>query len=171
MTDKEKWDRGERPRWFHERAKIEAQQGSPLRKSVSDDTRPRLVREIQARSFYLVEYADKIDFYDSLLKDIYLVFGSNPRNGFGDFAVTLDDMQFLGLLELCVNTILHNRKDLDDLKVMQSLLADDLCAFRLRDHLFEDGPDFQIELIDNPHLEREVVDRTFELTRNAAFDS
>lgn len=36
---------GFRKRYFHERAKIEAQVGNPIRREVSADTRARLVRE------------------------------------------------------------------------------------------------------------------------------
>jgi hypothetical protein len=78
---------------------------------------------------------------------------------------------FLTLLEICVARLWRHRARLSDVELLQSILADDLSAFRFRNVGSTEAPEFHLQLIDNEHLHREIVDRTFELTRNAAFES
>lgn len=44
---------GNRSRYFHERVKVDAQQGDPMRAGVSDETRRRLVREVRSLAWQM----------------------------------------------------------------------------------------------------------------------
>lgn len=155
---------GGRQRYFHERAKVEAQVGNPVRPDVSIAARERIWREIQTLAGSEVHGS----FISEIDQEVERVLGYNAH---GKMRQPEYLMQFLSMVEIGVEFIWSYRAEIEDVRAIQSLLADDLSAFRLRDVGPPRNRVFQIHLIDNPHLHSEIVDTTFELTREAAFAS
>jgi hypothetical protein len=80
--------------------------------------------------------------------------------------------EFLQALEICVSYIVRYRANpLTDVNVLQSILADDLSAFRIVDTGKGNEPRYQVQRIDNKHLHTVITDRTFELTQIAGLAS
>lgn len=167
---------GHRTRYYAERKKVEAQHGNPVRDGVTDRTRRRIALEVLERSWFTDELGFSLSFKDRLLPELNKVFLlSGPTSfleaTFDTVSVNLSVDDFLQFIEICVSYFDAHRKDpQSDINVIQSLLADDLSVFRLVDTVKE-KPRFQIRRIDNEHLHREIVDRTFELTNTPAFAS
>lgn len=163
---------GGRRRYFSERAHVREVEGNPIRREVSEKARLRLTREIY-----------------SMLQ----VRGSGPGTAQGNYAASLavewhrfDGSRalsavhlesaagfalprFLDFLELSAKWV-HMFEGDRGINVLQSILADDCSAYRFK--AVQDArqaPEFHIMLVDNEHLHREVVDRTFELTSLPAF--
>jgi hypothetical protein len=165
---------GNRPRFYAERRKLDAQEGNPIREHVSRATRMRIGREIIAASGYYDNQQSRKNFGPRMCLDLDRVFLRDPTHAFrcdytfdDDLAeLSLDD--FLQALEICVGYIYRYRPDpLRDINILQSLLADDLSLFRLVDTGEAKMPRFQIQRIDNKHLHAVITDRTFELTQIA----
>jgi hypothetical protein len=161
---------GARYRYFHERVKAEQHAGDPVQRDVSDDARERLMREVIGMSSYK-------DARGQRQWTTYEIRTLAERVLGGDFtdlelrASNLETDEFLTLLEICVHTTWNRRKSPADIYKLQSVLADDLSAFRIRNVGDERNVHFQMQPIDNEHLHAEIVDRTFELTREATFSS
>jgi hypothetical protein len=163
---------GTRPRFFHERVKVEEHQGDPLHRGVSKDARARLVREIESLAWTLgINNAPRQSLMPVINADVGRVLGeryivSEPHVALWDLPV------FLSFLEISAGNLYFWRRLMSDINALQSLLRDDQSSFRFRD--VGTSPDlkdkFQLQLIDNEHLHRVVTDRTFELTRIAEFD-
>jgi Abortive infection C-terminus len=168
---------GKRDRLWSERNKAEAQQGYPLRDEITKETRGRLIREILALACSRVK---RVPFHSEIAEKLNRRFG---KTGAGhpfrsdNFELEAVDYathdRFLDMLEICADTIWENREDRSDLDLLQSLLADDLSAFRLTLVPNSEGQGERVHVIhlDNKHLHRDIVDRTFELTRVAELAS
>lgn len=163
---------GFRKRYFHERAKVEAQVGNPIRREVTADTRARLVREIRSMTDYQDDFGQWKDFEPRMFAEINRVLDANLSIvGLARCAERAGTEEFLTILEIAVDHIWRYRKSSVDVLRLQSLLTDDLSAYRFDNVGSAEYPSFQIILVDNEHLHTEIVDRTFELTREAAFAS
>jgi hypothetical protein len=161
---------GNRPIYFHERVANEQRQGYPLHEDVSLNARRRLFREIEARANAVFHGQSRaVPFVNGIIQEIRVVLGNDYFHP-TDFATHCPDWplhSFLTALEISANVLYRMKRLTGDIEVLQSVLRDDLSVFRFRD--VGTRPDlsdkFQIQKIDNEHLHREVVDRTFELTR------
>lgn len=167
---------GTRARYYAERKKVEAQQGNPVRENLSEATRRRIAREIVARTWF--RDADGLDahFRDWMCAELNRVLLPSTslswRSLFDSHLAKLPLDDFLQALEICVTYIVRYRANpLTDINVLQSLLADDLSAYRLVDTGKGNKPRYQVQRIDNMHLHTEITDRTFELTQIAGLAS
>jgi|GEM_PF-4796841 len=170
---------GSRPRYFHERETADAQQGYPLNDGVSTDARMRIVREIVAKAWFVGQDSTiRKNLTGALWSSVERVLGQfepswslpdSPEKTLGNLPLP----KFLAAIEIAANQLYIFRRLSLDIAVLQSILADDLSSYRFVD--VGTRPDlqdkFQIQKIENQHLHREVVDRTFELTRIAEFAS
>jgi len=166
---------GKRDRLWSERNKVDAQQGYPLRVAVSTEVRGRLIREIAALAYSRVK---RVPFHGEIVDLLNRRFGTTGAgHSFRWDALELEVTEyasldrFLDILEICADMIWENRREPSDLDLFQSLLADDLSAFRLT--LVGSGETERVQVmhLDNEHLHRAITDRTFELTRLAEFAS
>lgn len=170
---------GNRARYYAERKKVEAQQGNPVREDVSEAARKRIAREIAARTYYRNAEgfdADLGNWMRSELDRVLLRENVNSfflfPSSFGKEMMGLSLDEFLQALEICVSYIVRYRANpLTDINVLQSILADDLSAFRLVDTGKANRPRYQVQRIDNKHLHSVITDRTFELTQIAGLAS
>lgn len=163
---------GKRVRYFRERKVAEANAGNPVKKDVSADARRRLVREIDTRAVaFSVHAVDHVTFVPVILDKVRLVMGIDMRAKPQADAVAMNTEDFLTFLEISMELLWTHRHKPDDFDALQSILADDASAFRFRAVDESQGVRFEIHEIDNPHLDREVVDGTFELTTIAEFAS
>ena len=161
---------GSRPRYRHERVKVESQQGNPLRQEISLETRRRLLRELRGRI--------SKEQWEHFVEEVDRVLVTRVGRYFFEVEKSIEDIdvdRFSTVLEIGIN-ILYLRfrygyqRELEEvLGVLQSILADDLSYYRIV-HVGPAGqPEYQIHDIDNKHLHTEIVDRTFELTTLADF--
>jgi hypothetical protein len=167
---------GKRHRYFRERRVAGASVGKPVKKDVGVDARRRLVREIEARAMVVSPYAALDEaFLPEIFEKVRQVAGIDLHGNAEKYAVKLPIDAFLEFLEIAMETLYVHRQNRDDFDTLQSILADDASAFRFRAVERSHGPyvelRFEIHEIDNAHLAREVVDRTFELTMIAEFAS
>lgn len=154
---------GGRRRYYHERQKVEVQAGNPVSHDVSPDARKRLVRELRSMSHYNFGTFDRWA-YDEAKYEAKKVLGYDfDKKDVAD--LRLDE--FLTFVEIAANTIWERRRDVSDLNALQSILADDLSAYRLR----KASGYLQIQAFDNKHLHSVITDRTFELTQIAGLAS
>jgi hypothetical protein len=161
---------GKRVRYFRERKIAEANTGNPVRKDISAEARRRLVREIETRAMtFSVQAVGDVSFVPDILDKVRVVMGIDMRFKPQTNAVAMSIDDFSTFLESPWRCCYRNKPD--DLDALQSILADDASAFRFRVIDERDGVRFEIDEIDNTHLDREVVDRTFELTMIAEFAS
>lgn len=162
-----------------ERKKLEAQQGNPVHYGVGAATRLRILREVVTRSWYRNSSGQSVSFMSALVADCNRVFDEAPsrRSAFDVHSLeremdAADIDEFLQFLELCAARIVRHKTDARaDLEVVQSLLADDLSAWRMVNVGSERAPRIQVQVIDVPHLHTVLTDRTFELTRIAELAS
>lgn len=167
---------GERARYYLERKTVQEQAGNPIHHGVSEKARLRIMKEVRWRSGYRDGFGNWVNFMRLLAADCNRVFES-PITGLTEFSERTLDLQaeaaetdeFLQLLELCAARIVQHRGDsaVTDLEVLQSVLADDLSAYRLVNVGTKTVPRIHVQVIDNPHLHAVLTDRTFELTRIA----
>ncbi len=171
---------GDRARLYAERKKVEAQQGNPIHEGVTRGTRARMMREVISRAVFQDKVGNWVSFIPYLLKDIGRVFGYVPGGQVILVESNLEGMatdstldEFFQILELSAARLVKHRSDAQsDLDVLQSLLADDLSAFRFVNVGGEGGRAvIHVQKIDNEHLHKEITDRTFELTRVAELAS
>jgi hypothetical protein len=168
---------GSRPRYFMERAKAEAQAGNPVHQDVTRPTRRRLMREVENLAFTLDEWHQRRTFIGNITNEMNRVIELPPplrtftRQTLEEVAAEVDRDIFLTMLEISMSIIWSFRRDESDVKKLQSILADDLSAFRFRNVGARQREKFELHLIDNEHLHREITDRTFELTRVAELAS
>jgi hypothetical protein len=160
---------GDRTRYFHERVHKDAHQGDPLHPDVSLEARHRLVRDIEAIMYTLASQQKLIN---RVREHTHRVFGHTKSE------TSLERDQFLTFLEIAVGYICAQAGSRDPqfydehVYELQSILADDHCSFRFVETGLKDPHRrFQIQQIDNKHLHEVIVDRTFELTRDAPFAS
>jgi hypothetical protein len=161
---------GNRVCYYHERRAAEMLAEMPARKDISKEARKRLLREINARAFEFDPFGiEDLPLLPLILKKVQLVLGLDMRNQAS--CVRMEIVEFLTFLEICMEVLWEYKHDRNDLDVLQSILAGDASAFRFRPN--EDGasPMFVLEELDNEHLDREIVDRTLELTRVENFAS
>lgn len=168
---------GKRRRYFRERKLAEANAGKPVKKDVSPDARRRLVREIDTRATaFSVHAVGDVSFFPTILERVREITGIDMVfHGPEALAATMPVDDFLQFLEIAMEMLWSYRHNPTDVDALQSILADDVSAFRFR---AVEEPDavhlelrFEIHEIDNAHLTREVVDKTFELTTAADFAS
>jgi hypothetical protein len=157
---------GDRPRYFHERLKVEGQQGSPVRRAVSKDARERLMREVVSRAYERDPYGGHMSFLDEITNEVHRVIGVYIE-AYAAASSKMTNEHFLTVLEVALMHLWSKRRKAEDIDTLQSILADDLSAFRIR----RVGIHLHLVPVDNPHLHTEIVDRTFELTQNTAFAS
>lgn len=166
---------GARPRYFHERVRIAAQDGFPLKDDLSADARRRIIREIVDRCWSVpFGRTERYSFVEAYLVEVRKVLGLGPlqQMGIDETLAKLDLDRFLTCMEVGVALLQQQRGLRKDVEVLQSILADDLSTFRFVDKGGDDrATRFQIEKIENAHLRREIVDRTFELTQIAELAS
>jgi hypothetical protein len=163
---------GKRVRYFRERKLAEGNAGNPVKKDVSAEARRRLVREIDTRALaFSVEAVDDVTFVPAILKRVHVVTGIDMRGKPQANAVAMSTEDFLTFLEISMELLWTYRHKSEDFEALQSILADDCSAFRFRAVEGDRELEFEIYEIDNEHLGREVVDRTFELTTAAGFAS
>ncbi|MEJ7598402.1 MAG: hypothetical protein WKG01_10870 [Kofleriaceae bacterium] len=129
---------------------------------MSIEARTRIMREINTLAVARTVYSQCESFVDEIHYEIIRVFGDAVESN-----ESIPTEHFLSLVEIAVNIIWKRRRKPEDIAIFQSVLADDLSAYRLRDI----GDGFQVFLVDNKHLHTEIVDRTFELTRIVEFES
>lgn len=156
---------GKRPRYFSER-KVAGDTGSPVERAVSSTARGRLTREICYRAVTLGEGSQ--GFIEDICERFHTVTGIRLPDSSDDLAHELQAMSIdncLTFLEVAMNGLWDGRSRKEDFHVLQSILADDASVFRFRESPSGE-PRFTIIEIDNPHLMREIVDRTLELTAN-----
>jgi hypothetical protein len=163
---------GTRPRFFHERARIDELQGNPLHRNVTSEARQRLVRELQSLAYTLGINGPRQSILPIIEADVRRILGND---------YTVSEYQvvewgwpaFLSFLEISAGNLYFYRRLLSDIHALQSILRDDFSSFRFRDvgTSLDLKDKFQLQLIDNEHLHREVTDRTFELTRVADLES
>lgn len=170
---------GDRPRFYVERKKLAAQVGDPLREGVSDSTRKRIVREFMSRGYILIG-GRQVDLSERAIADINRIevrlerarnspLGKHTIENLVTYATT---DEFLQILEIWANRVACDHpKAVETLEIVQSLLADDLSAFRLVNVGAASAPRVQAQLIDNAHLHAVLTDRVFELTRITEFTS
>jgi len=167
---------GGRPRFFHERLQNQQQEGFPLHDGVSTEARERILREIASRAFAVFHgKTEATPILSGLMDEIHIVLGGlrpHPMSFATDYAKWPLE-RFLSLIEISVNFIYRFKRTKSDVQVLQSILRDDLSVFRYVDTgMRPDLSDkFQIQKIDNAHLHRTIVERTFELTRVAELAS
>jgi hypothetical protein len=153
---------GDRVRYFHERAQVEAQQGKPGRLDVSADARQRIMREVRDAAYVKDAFNEWRSFEPSIMTDIKRVLG----HGFSTLSmmefevVKMEKNRFLSVLEISANHLFIRRVQSNDINTLNSILCDDLSFYRLRD-VGNRGPLWNVQPINNPHLHAEVVDRTF----------
>ena len=163
---------GKRVRYFRERKVAEANAENPVKKDVSADARRRLVREIDARAIaFDVHAVADVTFVPTILEKVRLVMGIDMRSKPQADAVAMSIDDFLTFLEVSLELLWTHRHKSEDFDALQSILADDASAFRFRAVDDGEGVRFEIHEIDNAHLDREIVDRTFELTTATEFAS
>lgn len=107
-------------------------------------------------------------FIDDICNHFHTVTGIELPDSPGDLARELQASSidhYLTFLEVAMNDLWDFRRHKEDLDVLQSILADDASVFRFRESP-SGAPRFTIIEIDNPHLKREIIDRTLELTAN-----
>lgn len=159
---------GNRVRYYHERRAAEALAGKPARKDISKDARRRLLREIEARAFAF-DLIDEIPLLPFIVKKVRLVLDLDVSGSLQTSIVRMEIGEFLTFLEICMDVFMEHRRDPNDLDVLQSILADDASAYRFQPNDHGASPFFVLKELDNEHLDREIVDRTLELTRIATF--
>ena len=164
---------GHRPRFYAERKALEARGDNPMIKEVTDQARGRLIREIKYRTRYTDAHGFSQDFELWTVGDINRICGADISDyQLETFAKESELDDFLQILEIAVARIMRHRMNpLVDVAVLQSVLADDFSIFRLVNVRTSENPLFQVQPIDNVHLHAEIVDRTFELTRDPRFAS
>jgi hypothetical protein len=165
--------KGKRRRYFGERKLAEANAGSPLSKDISQDARERLLREIEDRAFaFSVHAVDNVSFLSLILDRFRVVTGIDLSKKPFSQVEAMSSLDFGTFLEIAMEQLWEGKQKSADYDALQSILADDCSALRFRVVYDEHGyVQFEIHEIDNAHLDHEIVDRTFELTTNLAFDS
>lgn len=163
---------GDRHRYWHERAALEQRQAqnSPIRfDDLSQEMRGRIGREIDGFADDGVENIHtgrRINLRMTIVNEIRRVLGTDySGTSIAKLVAKAPRDHLLTILEISARVLVANRKRSDDVAVLQSILADDSFGFRFRPV----GRGFQLQRIDNEHLHRDVIDRTFELTRSAQF--
>jgi hypothetical protein len=166
---------GDRLRFYAERKQLEVRQGNPIHEGVSETTRRRIVRELGSRSGFRDKSGNWVTFQKALIADLNRVFIKKTEfytHNVESYSAVIPLDEFLQIVELGVARIVRHRQNpAVDIAVIQSLLADDLTAFRLVNVGTATAPRIQVQRIDNQHLHAVVTDRTFELTRIAEFAS
>jgi hypothetical protein len=161
---------GKRRRYYHERLKVEAQQGNPLQAEVSPETRIRLLREIRELTNTWRD-GKWLSYFGRVVHDANRVLGATlDENRLELIVHDLPLHSFLTLLEISSEWV-WNVKYHVGIERLQSILADDLSCYRFRQLGHRSRPEFHIHHIDNEHLHRTIVDRTFELTTLTDFAS
>ncbi len=167
---------GNRRRFHSERKKVEANEGNPLHDGTSTETRQRILREVFSWLASCVQNTGRgvqaADRRPHFLHDLERLFGPGLRAHIqSQHAELIEVDQFLDVLELAADNLKRFGRPTHDIEVLNSLLADDLSRWRLRNVGSKHAVEFHVQHIDNPHLHRVIADRTFELTRLAEFSS
>lgn len=164
---------GKRRRYFSERTKVDATQGSPLRTSLSPSARHRLLKEIEALTERVTIKGQIYDYCTPISRELAKVFaGSYPERNLTSVMIASEDHgEILTALEVAADTLWRVYGTYNPIARLQSILADDLSVWRYRNVGTEDAPEFQMQRIDPPHLHREIVDRAFEVTQHPAYAS
>jgi hypothetical protein len=163
---------GTRRRYYSERLIAEARVGSPLHEDISRDARLRLLREVHGFVSHVGGYGNTVyNFYPGIVEDASRVLGVQfERATFIEQCADLAIPAFLTVLELSADEV-HKARRMQGIDALQSILADDLSAFRIRMRKGRFEKEAHVERVESAHLTEQLVDRTFELTRVAAFDS
>lgn len=163
---------GSRHRLFHERMQAEQQEGNPIKQGITAPARDRLIRDIEAAATRVDDKTMQVVSYSgAILKEVQRVFGRGPNTIGLAYTPKMPLEHFLSVLEIAANILYSATRIEKYIGELQSILKDDLSAFRFVRVSADPRHTWHIQLIDNEHLHREIVDRTFELTRVVAFES